>query len=681
MTVPKNTYVGRRYIPKLFQNPNDNSATWTSSVPHESLTIVMWQGASYTSKQDVPVGIDIGDIRYWVRSADYNAQVSIYEQNVRDYHQYVIDQIGVINDNYDDFKNVVNQANEDFKVEINNDLTTYNQNIDTKKANNSDILTMNSTGEVAIGCFFLTPSNFNTYLYSTKDGYTFKRLSNLPIANQHDGDLLYYNGNFYYATFSDDINFTIRILKSSNLMDWTTTYLKLYNGSGDTQSAYGEKWFKDDNGKIYLVYGQVMSGATTTREIRPFIVEFTNIESLTYGTARELTLNNNTKIDPFIIKKDNTYYLFVKKERTEGSYSNGSIEIWVSSDLVTWTNSTYSISSLTGYTFEGACVNKLNGTYYLYLDNWTGDLTGGIVVCTSTDLLSWSEPTKINTDYPTKHGFVHTITDLKVKKIIANYHSENVFSLNSPSANINNMSPYFKYNQSKGTTKYNKLFSFNFLLPYNSLSVQFKLFDASNRFYNSTFNLEVTMGTSGSYTYNFKEIENITGNASSMLKLALDNGTFTLYCLNNSISSCPSYHINNINYGEGVQVDFNKKNYFFDITGTIVSTPSQSIPNNLRISKTYPSLASTTITLSFYGLNGVAKIIGHANGYAESQMIDYNLILLNGNIGVVKIDANGATITITKNSFTSQVYNLTITVPAQYSVLDITLPVGSYFVS
>jgi hypothetical protein len=679
--IPKNTYVGKRYIPKLFHNPNDGSANWINTVEHESLTIVMWQGSSFTSKQDVPVGIDINDTRYWVRSADYNAQISIYEQNVRDYHQYVIDQIGVINDSYEDFTQSINANHEAFKTEVNNDLVSLNNNIDIKKANNSDILLSDSTGNYAIGCFFLTPSNFNTYLYATKDGLTFKRLSNLPIASQHDGDIIYIDGYFYYATFSDDINFTIRILKSSNLIDWSTTYIKLYNGNGDSQSAYGEKWFKDSNGKIYLVYGQVISGATTSREIRPYIVEFTDIKNLVYGTARELILNGNTKIDPFLIKKDNTYYLFIKKERTEGSYSNGSIEIWTSNNLITWTNSTYSISSLTGYTFEGACVNNLNGTYYLYLDNWTGDLTGGIVVCTSSDLLTWSEPTKIFTDLPTKHGFVHTIEDVKVKKIITNYFSENSIGLTSPPSNINHYSPYFKYNQSKGATKYNKLFSFNFILPYNSLSIQFKLFDASNRFYNSTFNLEVAMTTSGTYTYNFKEIENITGNASSMLKLALDNGVFTLYCLNGSISSCPSYHINNINYGEGVMIDFNKKNYFVDITGTVVSTPSLQIPNNIRLSKTYPSLATTSITLSFYGLNGLAKIVGHANGYAESQMIDYNLLLLNGNIGSVKIDTNGATITITKNSFVNQVYNLTITVPAQYSVLDITLPVGSYFIS
>jgi hypothetical protein len=128
MTVPKNTYVGRRYIPKLFQNPNDGSATWTNSVAHESLTIVMWQGSSYTSRQDVPIGIDINDTRYWTRSADYNAQISIYEQNVRDYHQYVIDQIGLINTDNETFKTNLESQNNTFKTGLEEELEDYKTN-------------------------------------------------------------------------------------------------------------------------------------------------------------------------------------------------------------------------------------------------------------------------------------------------------------------------------------------------------------------------------------------------------------------------------------------------------------------------------------------------------------------------------------------------------------------------
>jgi hypothetical protein len=163
MTVPKNTYVGRRYIPKLFHNPNDNSATWTNSVQHESLTIVMWQGASYTSKQDVPVGIDISDIRYWTRSADYNAQISIYEQNVRDYHQYVIDQIGIINDDNETFKNNVNNDFINYKNDVNNNIDDFKVDVN----NTINKITQFYTPEM----FGVTGTNDDTAVIQTMLNY------------------------------------------------------------------------------------------------------------------------------------------------------------------------------------------------------------------------------------------------------------------------------------------------------------------------------------------------------------------------------------------------------------------------------------------------------------------------------------------------------------------------------
>ena len=71
-------YIGARYVP-LFANP----AEWDSSREYEPLTIVLYQGASYTSKQAVPSGIAITDENFWARTGDYNAQVEQYRQEVR----------------------------------------------------------------------------------------------------------------------------------------------------------------------------------------------------------------------------------------------------------------------------------------------------------------------------------------------------------------------------------------------------------------------------------------------------------------------------------------------------------------------------------------------------------------------------------------------------------------------
>lgn len=70
-------YVGARYVP-LFADP----AEWDKTKVYEPLTIVLYQGNSYTSRQTVPVGIDINNDEFWVLTGNYNAQVEQYRKDV-----------------------------------------------------------------------------------------------------------------------------------------------------------------------------------------------------------------------------------------------------------------------------------------------------------------------------------------------------------------------------------------------------------------------------------------------------------------------------------------------------------------------------------------------------------------------------------------------------------------------
>lgn len=71
-------YIGARYV-TLFADPIE----WSSTKSYEPLTVVTHQGNSYTSKQFVPVGIDISNGDFWVLTGNYNAQVEQYRQEVR----------------------------------------------------------------------------------------------------------------------------------------------------------------------------------------------------------------------------------------------------------------------------------------------------------------------------------------------------------------------------------------------------------------------------------------------------------------------------------------------------------------------------------------------------------------------------------------------------------------------
>lgn len=73
-------YVGARYVP-LFADP----LTWDITKTYEPLTIVYYQGNSYTSRQAVPAGIDITNTDFWALTGNYNAQIEQYRQEVTTY--------------------------------------------------------------------------------------------------------------------------------------------------------------------------------------------------------------------------------------------------------------------------------------------------------------------------------------------------------------------------------------------------------------------------------------------------------------------------------------------------------------------------------------------------------------------------------------------------------------------
>lgn len=70
-------YIGSRYVP-MFADP----AEWTNTRTYEALTIVLHNGNSFTSRQPVPIGIDIANEDFWVETGNYNAQVEQYRQEV-----------------------------------------------------------------------------------------------------------------------------------------------------------------------------------------------------------------------------------------------------------------------------------------------------------------------------------------------------------------------------------------------------------------------------------------------------------------------------------------------------------------------------------------------------------------------------------------------------------------------
>ena len=71
-------YIGARYVPMLA-----DPFTWSNTRAYEPLTIVSYQGNSYTSRQYVPIGVDITNEDFWASTGNYNAQIEAYRQEVQ----------------------------------------------------------------------------------------------------------------------------------------------------------------------------------------------------------------------------------------------------------------------------------------------------------------------------------------------------------------------------------------------------------------------------------------------------------------------------------------------------------------------------------------------------------------------------------------------------------------------
>lgn len=78
-------YIGARYVPRFYEN-SQGTAEWRSGVLYEPLTIVTYNGNSYTSKLPVPanIGNPSDNPTYWAATGIFNQQVEALQNSVND---------------------------------------------------------------------------------------------------------------------------------------------------------------------------------------------------------------------------------------------------------------------------------------------------------------------------------------------------------------------------------------------------------------------------------------------------------------------------------------------------------------------------------------------------------------------------------------------------------------------
>lgn len=119
-------YIGARYVP-IFGRKGEASIEWDNTGTYEPLTIVLYQGNSYTSRQYVPVGIDINNTEFWANTGNYNAQIEAYRKDVLN----AVSEIA-------NLKTELTSLNRDFgnlQENVNSELTTIDRELSDVKSN------------------------------------------------------------------------------------------------------------------------------------------------------------------------------------------------------------------------------------------------------------------------------------------------------------------------------------------------------------------------------------------------------------------------------------------------------------------------------------------------------------------------------------------------------------------
>lgn len=124
-------YIGMRYVP-IFGRKGEDTIEWDNTGSYEPLTVVLHEGNSYTSRQFVPVGIDIANGDYWAQTGNYNAQIEQYIQDI----EPIKTDINTINTNLDTL-NKIYSGNSMTDVGISpysGSLNTFKKDVDSAVA-------------------------------------------------------------------------------------------------------------------------------------------------------------------------------------------------------------------------------------------------------------------------------------------------------------------------------------------------------------------------------------------------------------------------------------------------------------------------------------------------------------------------------------------------------------------
>lgn len=232
-TVGTRQYVGARYVP-LFGRKDEESIEWDNSKPYEQLTVVLYQGNSFTSRQYVPAGVDINNELFWAETGNFNAQLEAYRREVADYVERITANENAIS--------AINTALPIDEFESKTVLETIEDDIETLQANVSnqiEILSDNTSQAIA---------NQNDAIAAQNDVIDDYVLSNAPFNYGYLGFARNETGGTRTSlVWTDDFNVVHTVVPEINNLSDNSHYLS----DSCYLSRIGDWWYASFGGSYY----------------------------------------------------------------------------------------------------------------------------------------------------------------------------------------------------------------------------------------------------------------------------------------------------------------------------------------------------------------------------------------------------------------------------------------------
>lgn len=326
-------------------------------------------------------------------------------------------------------------------------ISAINENVTQLAQTNSQITNIpKGSSDLILYSFFKSSLDFTTNLYISSNGETIQRINANPInglPSLRDAAICYFKEYFWFA-YTNYNPHDFKVVRTKDFADFETFNISVGLYVDTNSQIWAPEWFIDGD-KLYILIS-VREGSDITDvdgnqvpNFRPYIVECTDVDNVTFGNPVKLTLEDSNKIDPFMTKYNGEYRLVIKDEYDK------QIEQWKCSTLKgVYTKVTDAISGLQ-YT-EAPSIIEFNDKFYLYVDDYRLD-KGVIRFVTSVDLENWSNVKQLKTKERLRHGTAFVVRDDNAKQKIQNLITtnaiselnvrENFFSL--PSLGVNNI--------------------------------------------------------------------------------------------------------------------------------------------------------------------------------------------------------------------------------------------------